>query len=153
MNPYFILAGILSIGISYGVGHYNGYDSGKEKIQAEWDKAKADAIAQHAEELRQARDKEQNWQQAANNIQKEKENEIRKLNATHAAIVNSLRDRKDRPKDGVSDNTSVAQDGYNCTGKELFRSDAEFLAREAARADEIRIALKQCYAQYDSIKE
>lgn len=153
MNPYFILAGILSIGISFGVGYYNGYDSGKEKIQAEWDKAKADAIAKHAEELRQARDKEQSWQKAANNIQKEKDNEIRKLNATHAAIVHSLRDRKDRPESGMPDDPDAKQDGQHCTGKELFRSDAEFLAREAARADEIRIALKQCYAQYDSIKE
>lgn len=149
MNPYFILAGILSIAISYGVGYYNGYDNGKEKIQAEWDKAKTEAIAKHAEELRQARDKEQSWQKAANNIQKEKDNEIRKLNATHAAIVHSLRDRKDRTESGMPDDPDAAQS--QCTGTGLYRSDAEFLAREAARADEIRIALKQCYAQYDSI--
>lgn len=142
MNPYLILAGILSIGISYGVGYYNGYDNAKEKIQAEM------AIA-HAEELRQARDKEQGWQKAADNIQREKDNEIRKLNASHAAIVNSLRNRKDRPT--VPDDPDAAQS--QCTGTGLYRSDAEFLAGEAARADEIRIALKQCYAQYDSLKK
>lgn len=146
MNPYLILAGILSIGISYGVGYYNGYDNAKEKIQAEM------AIA-HAEELRQARDKEHGWQKAADNIRMKKDNEIRKLNATHAAIVHSLRDRKDRPESGMPDDPDAKQDGQHCTGKELFRSDAEFLAGEAARADEIRIALKQCYAQYDSLKK
>lgn len=146
MNPYLILAGILSIGISYGVGYYNGYDNAKEKIQAEM------AIA-HAEELRQARDKEHGWQKAADNIRRKKDNEIRKLNATHAAIVHSLRDRKDRPESGMPDDPDAKQDGQHCTGKELFRSDAEFLAGEAARADEIRIALKQCYAQYDSLKK
>lgn len=140
MNPYFILAGILSIAISYGVGYYNGYDNAKEKIQGEM------AVI-HAEELRQARDKEQSWQKAADNIQKEKDNEIRKLNATHAAIVRSLRDRKDRPN--VPDDPDAAQS--QCTGTGLYRSDAEFLAGEAARADEIRLALKQCYSLYDSI--
>lgn len=142
MNPYLILAGILSIGVSYGTGYYNGYGNAKEKVQSEM------AIA-HAEELRQARDKEQGWQKAANNIQREKDNEIRKLNATHTALVNSLRDRQDRPKNGVPDDPDSEQN--KCTGTGLYRSDAEFLAREAARADEVRIALKQCYAQYDSL--
>ena len=36
-----------------------------------------------------------------------------------------------------------------CTGAELYRSDGEFLVRESARADAIRIELQACYAAYE----
>jgi hypothetical protein len=38
-----------------------------------------------------------------------------------------------------------------CTGKELYRPDGEFLAGEAARADETRVLLKQCREQYETV--
>jgi hypothetical protein len=42
--------------------------------------------------------------------------------------------------------------GVECegaSGRELSREDAEFLAREAARADAIRAGLEACYAAID----
>jgi len=37
------------------------------------------------------------------------------------------------------------------TGKELSRPDAEFLTREAARADKIRLGLDICYKYADEV--
>jgi len=39
------------------------------------------------------------------------------------------------------------------TGRELSRPDAEFLAREAARADRLRSALKTCYEVNDAYSQ
>ena len=38
------------------------------------------------------------------------------------------------------------------TGAELYREDGEFLVREAARADQIRLALTACLAQYRDLE-
>jgi len=39
-----------------------------------------------------------------------------------------------------------------CSGKDLHRESATDIVKLAMDADELRIALKQCYAQYDSLK-
>jgi len=45
-----------------------------------------------------------------------------------------------------------AANGQSGTGTTLSAEDAEFLIREAARADKIRVGLEACYKQYESIK-
>jgi hypothetical protein len=49
-----------------------------------------------------------------------------------------------------TENGSIAT---GCTGEKLYRPDGEFLAREAARGDELRILLKQCRDQYEAISK
>jgi hypothetical protein len=43
------------------------------------------------------------------------------------------------------------QGGPRCTGAGLFRADGEFLKGQSARADDLRVALKECYAWHDSV--
>lgn len=90
------------------------------------------------------RDKEHQYQSDADKIRKDKDAQLKAINSQLVDAVSELRKRPSR--------TTEASNGQNCNGASLYAEDAEFLVREAARADEIRIALQSCYKQYDSIK-
>jgi hypothetical protein len=90
------------------------------------------------------RDKEHQYQTAADTIRKEKDAQIKVINTQLVDAVSELRKRPSR--------TTETGTGSNCNGTSLYAEDAEFLVREAARADEIRIGLEACYKQYEAIK-
>lgn len=90
------------------------------------------------------RDKEHQYQSDADKIRKAKDEQIKTINSQLVNAISELRKRSSR--------STEANDGKSCNGSALYAEDAEFLIREAARADEIRIALEACYKQYDSIK-
>lgn len=152
MNPYFIAGSVIAVVLAYAAGHWQGDEAGQAKVQQKWDHEKADLMANYASEVEKAREKEQNWQQAADNIRQEKDRELKKVADTNRVLLNSLRNRPSRPAEGsaVPSTPGVGQGG--CTGKELYREDGEFLVRLAREADELRSALKQCYKQYESVR-
>jgi hypothetical protein len=153
MNPYLILGAVLAIGLAAGGGYYSGRNSGMAEVQQAWDKEKTAQYAEYAKNQAAARQREQEMQISADKLRKEKDHEIKELNARTAALANSLRDRQSRTAASPSSVPSAASVGPTaCTGKELYREDGEFLVRLAREADEIRAALKQCYAQYQAIK-
>ena len=154
-NPWVLLTFVLAIGAAAGGGYYKGNTAGKAEVQAEWAKEKAEQYAEYAKGHEAARAREQEMQAAADKLRREKDAQIRDINARATALANSLRDRQDRPtaqSSAVSGTTAVGPTAAGCTGKELYRPDGEFLAREAARADELRILLKQCRDQYETIR-
>ena len=152
MNPYFIAGTVLAVVFAYGAGHWQGDDAGQAKVQAKWDKEKAKQMAEYAENMRLAREKEQALQVGANNLREEKDRELKKIADTNRILLGSLRNRPERPAEGsaVSGSSGVGQSG--CTGKELYREDGAILVGIAREADELRIALKQCYAQYETLR-
>ena len=153
MNPYLVLAGVAAVSIFGGLSYYKGYEGGQEAVQQAWDKEKAQQYAQYAKGQEESRKREQELQSTANKLRQEKDREIREIAARNAALANSLRDRQSRPAANASAVPSAASVGPSaCTGKELYREDGEFLVRLAGEADEVRAALKQCYAQYQAIK-
>jgi len=87
------------------------------------------------------RDKEHQYQADADQIRKDKDAQIKNINSQLVDAVSELRKRPSR--------TAEAGNGQSCNGASLYAEDAEFLVREAARADEIRVALDACYKQYD----
>jgi hypothetical protein len=99
---------------------------------------------QQAAQEKVIRDKEHQYQADADKIRKEKDDQIRAINDQLADALVSLRKRPSR--------TEQASNGQNCNGSGLYAEDAEFLVREASRADQIRVALQACYNQYDSLK-
>lgn len=107
-------------------------------IKAEQSKATAEATAA-------VRFREQVANNAANKIRKQKDEEVAVIRAKLDAALIQLRNRPQRNSANAVPNTS---NGNSCPqgadGTKLYREDAEFLTREAARADEIRAALKQC---------
>lgn len=151
MNPYFIAGSVLAMVLSYGVGHWQGDSAGQAKVQQKWDHEKAKQMAEYAKAQEEARQRERDMQADADKLRQEKDRDIKNLNARATALTNSLQHRADRPTEssGMSTTTSAGQ--ASCTGKELFRTDAEFLARIGREADELRLALKQCYAQYEAV--
>jgi hypothetical protein len=152
LNPWVILSLVLAIAGAFGGGYYKGNSAGQAEVQQEWDKEKAEQYAQYAAAQEAARAREQALQVQADKLRKEKDSEIRNLNARATALSNSLRERQTRPAEGspVPSTSSVGQSG--CTGKNLFREDGEFLVRIAREADELRAALKQCYTQYEAVR-
>lgn len=154
MNPWLILGVVLAVATAGGAGLYQGHELGMAKVQQQWDKERAAQEAAYAQAQAEARAKEQELQANADSIRQEKDREIRDLNARTIALTNSLRDRSDRPTTQTStlpSSTEVRSTPTGCTGKELYRPDGEFLAREASRADELRILLKQCREQYEAL--
>ena len=85
-------------------------------------------------------------------LQKDKENAIKDLNKRHASIVDSLRQRPERPSNPASEAASAPSvcTGAGSTGDRLYRQDAEFLIGEAARAEILKQTLKACRAQLEN---
>lgn len=82
---------------------------------------------------------------ATDEIRKTKDAQINAINNQLADALIQLRNRPSRSEYKAI----IGQDG---TGRSLSAEDAEFLIREATRADQIRVALDACYQQYDAVK-
>lgn len=151
MNPYFIVGTILAVVCAYGAGHWQGDEAGQAKVQAKWDQERAKLAEEYAANVAAMRAKEQEMQGNADKLRQEKDRELKKVSDTNKLLLDSLRHRPERPSgSGMSETASARQSG--CTGKDLYRQDGEFLIGIAREADELRVALKQCYAQYDALK-
>jgi len=151
VNPYLVLVGVAAVSIFGGLSYYKGYEGGQEAVQQAWDKEKAETAAAYNKLLQEAVERQQQLQMGADKLRQEKTRETRDLLARNTALANSLRDRQTRPSSAVSSATSAGSSA--CTGKELYREDSEFLVRLGREGDELRIALKQCYAQYNQVRE
>ena len=88
--------------------------------------------------------KEHQYQADTDKIRTEKDAQIKAINDQLVDAISELRKRPSR--------SEQAANGQGCNGSSLYAEDAEFLIREAARADEIRVGLDACYKQYESIK-
>ncbi len=97
-----------------------------------------------ADQITQVQKIEHEQQAATDQIRKQKDAQIEAINNQLANAISELRKRPSR--------TSEANTGQGGTGATLYAEDAEFLIREAARADKIRAGLDACYKQYDAIK-
>ena len=151
-NPWVLLTFVLAIGAAAGGGYYKGNSAGKAEVQAEWAKEKAEQYAEYAKGQEAARAREQEMQQAADKLRREKDAQIKEVSARATALANSLRDRQTRPTE-TSTVSSAAGTRPACSGRELYKEDGEFLVRIATEADELRAALKQCYAQYNAARQ
>jgi len=120
------LAVIAMVGVGYGRYEHNAFEEYK------------------AEEIKNAREKEHQLQDATEQIRKDKDAQI---NAINNQLANALVELRSRP----SRTSQISNNGQGGTGATLFAEDAIFLTREAARADQIRTALDACYKQYDEV--
>jgi hypothetical protein len=154
----FGLATIVTLTLAAGsawYGYSSGRQSGMSQIRSEWALESAQIAAAQAEQVMKARQTEQALQKAVNRIKQEKTREAIKLANDYAVVVDSLHHRPERPSaGGVPEGSAAgAESAATCTGAQLYRDDGAFLAREAHRADQLRLALKACQAAYDSVRE
>lgn len=121
-------------------GDQAGYARAVGQAQKAADKARADAET-----------KTQQLQLEADQARKEKADALDELDRTARALSERMRRRPERPAGGarLPAPASAGSAAGGCTGAELYRSDGEFLVRESARADTIRIELQACYAAYE----
>jgi hypothetical protein len=118
---------------------YQGYEYGRKNVQAQWDSEKSATITAQ-------RTKEAALQANMDKLREEKNRETAKLRRTVAALTDSLRNRPERPD--VPASASAGDGASGCTGAAVYKQDGEFLIRESARADQIRLALIQCQKAY-----
>ena len=89
------------------------------------------------------RNKEHQYQSDADLIRIQKDAQIKVINNQLVNAISQLRSRSSNPTKTIN--------GQDCNGATLSAPDAEFLVREASRADEIRVGLQACYRQYDAV--
>lgn len=126
-----------------------------DTLQAEYAKAIALQMEQYAQLQLAYREQEQAMQLASDQVVEKLENEIAKLQLANNDLIERLRERPQRPATQVPatpTDTNPQHTASRCTGAELYREDGLFLAREAARADEIRLHLIACQQQYNEVR-
>lgn len=130
-----ILGGLAALAVSFACGMAtNGYIRDAEG-NAELLKAQQAAV-----KVKEA------WNQDIARQKQEQANETRRLIADRDAALERMRKRSSR----LPEPARQACEG--ATGAQLSEPDGSFLVRESARADELREALRQCYAWIDTVK-
>ena len=102
---------------------------------------------QQAAQEKVVREKEHEYQSAADKIRTEKDAQINAINSQLVDAIAELRKRPSRTAETANGSATKA-----CDGSQLFAEDSEFLVRESARADTIRVVLQSCYQQYEALK-
>lgn len=141
-NPYLILAVVLAF-VANGF-YWNA--KGSNSADARWT---AKITAERLQATEAAREKETMWQGVVNETAKNYQVKLAGVRRNLDTALDGLRDRPDRPGN-LSANPRT--DCKGASGAELSRQDAEFLVREATRADEIRTGLESCYAYADTLR-
>ena len=157
LNPRLWIALAIAAALGYSAWwlHYTGYQAGKTEVQALWDADRAAIAQQSLERARQVSRATDAAQAQADQQLEDKNAKIRALDAAVSGLLASLHNRPDRPDASGGDlpHAASAAPAASCTGADLYRSDSEFLAWEAARADQLRLDLGQCQAAYNTARE
>lgn len=119
-------------------------------VQQGYDKAQAEYAVKLAKAQTKAAEQAADLQNITDNLRRIKNAEVAALTRSRDAALAELRKRPERPAGYVPAPASDGSITPGCTGAQLFRPDAEFLVREAAAADELRLALSACYKQYSA---
>lgn len=150
--PGWLWASALAAALLHGCVVGSQRDSARRDLAATRAEVKAQEearaeVARLAETGRRAAEKTHAAQMAA--INERTAHEGKRIAAAVAAALDGVRQRPDRPAGGAG----VPKDSAGnlaCTGAQLYRADAEFLVREAGRADRVRNQLADCRAKYDA---
>lgn len=145
-----LIAALIIVSIALG-GYFAGRRDGRELVQAQWNAEKADQQRQLAETTAAYRSREQQLAQQVADITEEKNHAVNDLEQRVAVLSDRVRQFAERP--AVSTTTKTATDGKNRCGAVIYRPDAEFLAKEAERADKLRLSLLACQQQYEAAQQ
>jgi hypothetical protein len=142
---------VAAIALTYG---YNViYDRGAQSVQVKWNATEEERTKEIDRIKLETERKNVEIVTKAAAQQKALNEKIVNLNKSLTTALASLSDRPDRPSGETPIDSTGTESATSCTGTNLFRQDAEFLIREAARADEIRLYWAQCQEQYNFLKD
>lgn len=102
------------------------------------------------EAVKKARDVEDVLRKDSEQLKESKDAKIKQINDDLNVALSELRKRPKRPS--PTDNTIHPEDTSSCTAGGLYQEDAEFLTREAARADSILLERDYYYSEYESVR-
>jgi uncharacterized membrane-anchored protein YhcB (DUF1043 family) len=155
-----IAAGALVIGLGVGASIDNFVmDAKLSRKEAEIEKVKREEAERvqtqlntYADDSLKARQREQLLQATLGNQLQDLTNEKDRIATRLADATRRLQQRPDRlPATAQAGGAGAAPAAcQGTTGAQLSRPDAEFLEREAARAEQLRAALSACYQAYDA---
>jgi hypothetical protein len=141
------LTGLLMLGFAY----WKGYVVGQKNLQERWDAEKV-VLEREAQMWKdKTRETERNMQKEVNKIQREKQNAVKVANTKYNALIDSLRQRPET-RSTEYELPSGAGSDVGCTGAQLARPDAEFLAGYAADAERLQAAYNSCRKAYEVIQ-
>lgn len=144
---------LVTLGILWAT-YSTGDKHGAQRVQAQWDAQTIERQQAIAQETKRREQVETQLQAEADKRIQEKEIEITRLNSNIDRLLDQLRKRPQRPSDTrVPQASSVEPSGPGCSGSELYREDGEFLAREAARAEKLRLGLIECRGAYQAAQD
>jgi len=152
MNPYFVAGAVIAVALAGAGGYVKGTTHGKAEIQAQWDQEKAKLAEEYAKAQAAAREKEQELQAQADQLRKESYEQIKDINARSDKLINSLRQRPERPTTSAGAVSSPTESCGGASGKELASRDAIFLAGYSADAARLQAALDTCVKQYEALR-
>lgn len=119
----------------------------------EYDKAQAvNEVVEQAEkaskEYKERTERVQKTLDASHRLAlKEKDVKITSIERNLRSDIERLRNREIRPNV-----VTITETRETCTGTGLYREDAEFLTREAARAEKVRIERDHYWQQYEDAR-
>jgi hypothetical protein len=146
------LVAAAAIAVALAASHWKAYTQGEKSVQAAWNVEKLE-LARQTLRLVDARDRTtQDLQDGAAAHRKAKNERIKALDADLAAALGRLSDRPDRPSPSSVPTDTAPGAGTGSTGAQLYRPDADFLVREAARAQRLVLDLEQCQARYEQAR-
>jgi hypothetical protein len=157
VNPLLLLNwrvwAAVAIAVTLAASHWKAYSAGKASIRTEWNAQLLEVANQSRKLLEKTAADTAELQAQAEKTTEAKNEQIQALNARVAAISAELRNRPQRPGGaGVPTTPADGKAASGCTGAQLYRSDSEVLTRIGRDADELRLQLKACYAQYDTAR-
>jgi len=152
MNPYFIAGAVIAVAVAGAGGYVKGSAAGKAEVQAQWDQEKAKLALEYAAAQAAAREKEQALQAQADQLREDANARIKDIDSRANKLVDSLRNRAERPATQAGAVSSAACPSGGASGKDLASGDAVFLARYAADAARLEAALDTCVKQYEAVR-
>jgi len=147
VSPRLILALIVAIVLAFS--HGAAYRAGGKSVQNKWNVEKLEISTAAAKAAEDARAREQSLTAKVSKIRSVKDAEIEKLRTDLDSALSELRQRPERPADYLPQDARTGQRA-SCSADQLYREDAESLTRIAGDAEQVRIAYRQCKAQYNA---
>ena len=152
MNPWFIAGAVIAVAVAGAGGYAKGTAHGKAEVQAQWDQEKAKLALEYAAAQAAAREKEQALQAQADQLREDANARIKDIDSRANKLVDSLRQRPERPATQAGAVSGSAQSCSGTSGAELDRRNGEFLAWYAADAARLSSALDTCLKQYEAVR-
>ena len=138
-----------TIMLTLGIGFAGGWVTNGWRLNASIASLKASHAEDRARVLQEARNREKSLLEASEAIRRDRDGKVKDLNTKLSTALSELQLRKKRDSSNPTDTASCS----GATGANLSKEDAEFLAREASRADTVVENLNYCIAQYNSLRK